>query len=330
MQKILSWMLGGAGDYFASREVREAVDQLIAQVEPRVKLLSGAPRQLRRGVRLLLAHLQAVGQLLPPPLDLSPAGYSSDRRVGLLFASPQSLCDSLRASEAIGQYLASPQAPEQMLLMLSMQLREDTRLGSQLLPDGSVRGDVPQRVFCFERHRFIAASADNEALLLAARQQAFALLCRSLASGVAQTESQRRLLDVERRALQLQLHNKTHVLNAEALNLHGSMTHEQMAARLVQVEAELAATQQVASLQGKLALMRQVIGQPQTFVQASRETAWLDRMGVVLAPDEGGQQLDYTSVEMGYLNRRRRVVFAARLSRSDLREWQQRWPAQET
>jgi hypothetical protein len=330
MQKLLSWMLGGAGDYFASREVQDAVDQLIAQVEPRVKLLSGGARQLRRGVRLLLAHLHEIGQHLPPPLDLSPAGYSSDRRVGLLFASPQSLCDSLRASEAIGHYLASPQAPEQMLLILSMQLREDTRLGSQLLPDGSVRGDVPQRVLSFDRHRFIAASGDHDTLLLAARQQAFALLCRSLASGVAQTESQRRLLEVERQALQLQLHNKTHVLNAQALNLHGSMSHEQMAVRLAQVEGELAATQQVASLQGKLALMRQVIEQPQLFVQASSETAWLDRMGIVLGADQGGQQLDYANIEMGYLQKRRRVVFAAKLSRSDLREWQQRWPALES
>ena len=45
------------------------------------------------------------------------------------------------------------------------------------------------------------------------------------------------------------------------------------------------------------------------------ETAWVDRMGVVLSPAEGGQQLDYTNIEMGYLQRRRRVVFAANLSR---------------
>ena len=86
MQKFLSWMMSGVGDRFASREVQDAVDLLIAEVEPKVKLLPGGQRQLRRGVRHLLAQLQEVGRLLPAPLDLSPAGYSSDRRVGLLFA----------------------------------------------------------------------------------------------------------------------------------------------------------------------------------------------------------------------------------------------------
>lgn len=329
MQKFFHWMMSGVGDRFASREVQEAVDLLIAEVEPKVKLLPGGQRQLRRGVRHLLAQLQEVGRLLPAPLDLSPAGYSSDRRVGLLFASPQSLCDSLRASDAIRAHLASPQSPEQLQVMLVMQLNEETRLGSQLLPDGSVRSDVPQRVLSFERHRFIAASAQHDELLRVSRQQAYSLLCRNLAYGISQAESERRLLEVERRALQLQLQHKTNVLNAEALNLHGSMTPAQMAERLAQVEQALAASQLVASLQGKLKLIRQVIESPDDFVHASLQTAWVDRMGVVLSPAEGGQQLDYANIDMGYLQKRRRVVFAANLSRSDLREWQQRWPALE-
>jgi hypothetical protein len=72
-----------------------------------------------------------------------------------------------------------------------------------------------------------------------------------------------------------------------------------------------------------------VIESPDDFVHASLQTAWVDRMGVVLSPAEGGQQLDYANIEMGYLQKRRRVVFAANLSRGDLREWQQRWPALE-
>lgn len=328
MQNVFARLFGGGNRRFGSAEVAQAVELLIGEVEPRLKLLPTGRRQLRKGVRGVLERIDDIGDLLPPTLDLSPAGYSSDRRVGLLFASPQSLCDSLRHSQALQDYQLSPRSSEQMQLMLVMQLHEETRLGSQLLPDGSVRSDVPQKVLSFERHRIIAACAGRRELVAACRQQAYQALCSNLAANLSEAESQRRLLEVERKALQLQLGNGTRVLNAEALNLHGSMSSEQMAARLVQVEQKLQDLQPVASLHGKLGLLRQVVEAPDQVVQACLQTAWVDRMGVVLNPDEGGQQLDYANVALGYLQKRRRVVFAASLSRHDLREWQARWPAE--
>lgn len=327
MPNLFARLLGGGSSRFSSNEIAEATDRLISEVEPRLKLLPTGRRQLRRGVRSVLESIDDIGGLLPATLDLSPAGYSVDRRVGLLFASPQSLCDSLRASQALQDYLADPQAKAQMQLMLVMQLNEETRLGSQLLPDGSVRSDVPQKVLSFERHRIIAASGDRPALVQHCRQQAYEALCRGLAANLSDAEAQRRMLDVERKALQLQLGNRTNVLNAEALNLHGSMSHEQMAARLAEVEGLLQRLSPVASLEGKLGLLRQVVEAPEQVVQASVQTTWVDRMGVVQNPDEGGQQLDYADVALGYLQKRRRVVFVASLSRQDWREWQARWPA---
>lgn len=329
MHSVFARLFNPGSRRFANADVMSAVDLLIQQVEPRLKLLPTGRRQLRRGVRSVLERIDDIGALLPPALDLSPAGYSSDRRVGLLFASPQTLCDSLRASQPLQDYLSSPRSSEQMQLMLVMQRHEDTRLGSQLLPDGSVRHDVPQQVLSFSRHRIIAATAARKELVDDCRQQAYQALCASLAANLSDAEAQRRMLDVERKALQLQLGNRTNVLNAEALNLHGSMNHEQMAVRLAEVEQQLQNLQVVASLEGKLGLLRKVVEAPEQVIQASLQTAWVDRMGVVLHPDEGGQQLDYADVALGYLQKRRRVVFAASLSRQDWREWQARWPATE-
>lgn len=327
MRSVFARLFATGSQRFDPAEVMGAVDGLIQQVEPRLKLLPTGRRQLRKGVRSVLERIDDIAGLLPPALDLSPAGYSSDRRVGLLFASPQSLCDSLRASEALQAYLSSPRSSEQMQVMLVMQRHEETRLGSQLLPDGTVRSDVPQQVLSFSRHRIIAASGAREQLVTYCRQQAYQALCANLAANLAGAEAQRRLLEVERKALQLQLGNRTNVLNAEALNLHGSMSHEQMAARLADVEQQLDKLQVVASLEGKLGLLRKVVEAPEQVVQASLQTAWVDRMGVVQPPEAGGQQLDYADVALGYLQKRERVVFVGSLSRHDLREWQARWPA---
>ena len=327
MSQLFARLFSGRSSRFSSEEVVAATETLLDEVEPRLKLLPTGRRQLRKGVRSVLERIDDIAALLPPTLDLSPAGYSSDRRVGLLFSSPQALCDGLRLSPALQDYLASPRSSEQMQLMLVMQASEDMRLGSQLLPDGSVRHDVPQKVLSFARHRILAASGERRELVQHCRQQAYQALCRGLAANLSDAEAQRRMLDVERKALQLQLGNRTNVLNAEALNLHGSMSHEQMAARLAEVEQQLQNLQVVASLEGKLGLLRKVVEAPEQVVQASVQTAWVDRMGVMLNPDEGGQQLDYADVALGYLQKRRRVVFAASLSRQDWREWQARWPA---
>ena len=89
MSQLFARLFSGRSSRFSSEEVAAATEILLSEVEPRLKLLPTGRRQLRKGVRSVLERIDDIGTLLPPTLDLSPAGYSSDRRVGLLFSSPQ-------------------------------------------------------------------------------------------------------------------------------------------------------------------------------------------------------------------------------------------------
>ncbi len=323
------WLLGG-NQSIRRPDVETAVEQLVTEVEPRIKLLPDGRRKLRRGVRRTLQYMHDMCEHLPDSLDLSLPGYSLDRRVGLLFSSPQSLSDILAGSQSLHEYFSQPSSADTVQLMLSMQPSESHRLGSVLLPDGSIRKDVPQTVLSFDRHRFVAAGGTREEAIRKGREHAYAVWCASLGQGMQQMEAQQRLLKVERQALQLQLRSGGQVLNAEALNLSGVLGKEAAEQRLAAVERQLQAGQQLDSLAGKLALLRQVMEGPEEYIQARKDTVWVNRMGVLTPPDLGGQQLDYAEVLLGYLQQRRRVVFPATLSRNAWREWQQRWPQQES
>lgn len=322
------WLLGG-GQSISRSNVETALERLVAEVDPRIKLLPDGRRKLRRGVRRTLQYMHDMCEQLPDSLDLSVPGYSLDRRVGLLFASPQSLSDILAGSESLHEYFAHPSSADTVQLMLSMQPTESHRLGSALLPDGSIRKDVPQTVLSFDRHRFIAAGSTRDEAIRKGREHAFVVWCASLGQGMQSLEAQQRLLKVERQALQLQLRSGGQVLNAEALNLSGVRDKDAAQQRLVEVERELTAGRQLDSLAGKLDLLRQVMEGPEEYIQARKDTVWVNRMGVLTPPEQGGQQLDYAEVLLGYLQQRRRVVFPATLSRDAWREWQQRWPQQE-
>ncbi|MEQ6290672.1 hypothetical protein ACFPAG_08620 [Vogesella sp. GCM10023246] len=321
------WLLG-SGHPVSRQDVEGAVEMLVEQVEPRLRLLPDGRRKLRRGVKRTLQYMHELCETLPESLDLSLPGYSLDRRVGLLFSSPQSLSDILAGSESLHDYFARPSSADTVQLMLSMQPSETHRLGSMLMPDGSIRKDVPQTILSFDRHRFIAAGSTRDEAVRKGREHAYAVWCASLGQGMQELEARRRLLEIERQALQLQLKTGAGVLNAEALNLSGVLTREQAGERLEQVQRELADGSKLGSLAGKLQLLQQIVEGPEEYIKARQDTVWVNRMGVLTPPDQGGQQLDYAEVLLGYVQQRRRVVFPATLSRDAWREWQQRWPQQ--
>lgn len=319
--------LGGGGPW-GRQDVSQAVERLIDEVDPRVRLLPHSQQQLQRGVRDTLRYASELIGHLPAPLDLSPAGYTTDRRVGLLFSSPESLCHMLHHSEVLGQYFSRPSNPDTAYLLLVMQPQARRRLGSQLLPDGQVRYDVPQQVISFEQHRIVAAYDSLKNLQQLAGMEAFNALCRDLARRVALFDARRQQLEAERQRVLLRLAAGSQTLiNAAALRDHDDVKDAELPQRRQQLDAELAVMGKQLSLPGKLDYLRQVLRQPQHYLKAGLESTWLDRMGVVTPPDQGGAQLDFGLMKLGEEDGvRERVVFPGCVTRRDLRQWHERWP----
>lgn len=309
------------------QDVAQAVERLIDQVDPKVRLLPRSEQQLQRGVRDTLRYAGELTSHLPEPLDFSVAGYSSDRRVGLLFASPDSLSRLLHDSQPLHDYFSRPANPDQAYVLLVMQAQTRQRLGSQLLPDGNVQNDVPQQVLSFAQHRIVAAYDSLPLLQHWAGMEAYNALCRDLARRVGQSDAYRQQLEAERQRVLLRLASSGQTLvNAGALRGGHDVKDADLPARLQALDAELALLAAGLSLPGKLDYLRQVVRQPQQHLNAALESACLDRMGVVTPEHDGGIRLDFGVLRLGQDEVRERVVFPARLSRQDVQQWRQRWP----
>ena len=322
---FLQW-LGGSG-HWSRDDVRQAVTRLIDTVDPRVALLPGSEQKLKSGVRNTLDHATELIVNLPDALDLGPTGFTLDRRVGLLFASPESLCQLLLTSQTLREYFSHAANPDRAYLLLVMQCQVRQRLGSRLLPDGQVQNDVPQQVFSFDGHRVLAVYDSERALRQQAGMEAFNAMCRDLSRRLASAEMRRQQLDAERQRVQLRLQAAGQTLvNAGTLHSAQDVADKDLLVRQRELEAELAQLNKQLSLSGKLDCLRTAVRTPADYLQARLETVTLDRMGVVTPVADGGQEMGFGLIALGDTPVRERVVFPARVSRQDLREWQERWP----
>lgn len=329
MSFFLTRWFGGAGQW-SRRDVQQAIDRLIEQVDPKISLLPRSQQQLHRGVRDTLLYTSDLIEHLPPPLDFSPAGYTTDRRIGLLFASPDSLCQLLCSSAALQAYFSQPSNPDDAYLLLVMHPQFRQRLGSQLLADGQVQNDVPQQVISFENHSILAAYDSIDTLQRMAGMEAYNALCRDVARRVSLLDGYRQQLEAERQRVLLRLASQGQTLiNSDALTTKDDVSDADLPKRRQVLDAELARITEQLSLPGKLDFLREIVRHPERYLKVGTESAYLDRMGVVTTPEQGGARLDFGLVQLGEHNVRERVVFAARVSRSDLRQWRERWPQQE-
>lgn len=323
---FLDRLFGHKGPW-SRRDISTAVEGLIAEVDPKVGLLPNAKERLYRGVRETLNYTAEKVSVLPKPLDLSPAGFSSDRRVGLVFATPESLSALLLRSEALHEYFSHPSNPDRAYLLLVGQPNRRSKMGSQLLPDGSIQNDVPLEVVSFEQARIMAVYDSLASLQQWAGMEAYRAMCRDLARRMQSQDACRKRLEAERQRVLLRIaaHGQ-HTVNADALRERHDVADDQLPQRLNELDIELAVCAGRQTLTGKLDWLWETVRKPADYLQIHSETVWLDRMGVISPHSPDATRLDMALVELGDTDARERVVFPAVIDRHDLPVWRERWP----
>lgn len=140
--------------------IAEAVERAAYLVEPRIRQARGYPEKYRRAVAGALAQARHIAQVVPGPIELSPASQAADPFVHALFASPEHMREVLQASEVLRNYAATS-GRGGFHALLSLRRMEKTALGMEAQGD-TVRRDVMQRVVYFTDHQF-SCPAPSEA-----------------------------------------------------------------------------------------------------------------------------------------------------------------------
>ena len=121
-----------------------AIEQVVDQIEPRIRGISGYRRKMRPAVQRTLEFATEICDRIPGPIEVSRKTWSSDPMVKAFFAGTEDLRRVFSNSDDIREVFTSHPASEQMqcYAVLSMERREKTvldHLGKKSSPSMKIK-----------------------------------------------------------------------------------------------------------------------------------------------------------------------------------------------
>ena len=276
--------------------LHDAIEQAVDASEPRIRLVGNYAEKLVDAVEAALNYSGRVLQQLLPAVLLDAHAWSQDPQVNAFFATVDDLRATLGDDPAIRAFFADSGHSQCFALMLMLK-RETETFGTVLRGDVLVR-DVRQLQVSFSRHRLFFPAVSEARLREELKQRMLVFLATRALERINELRDQRSMLEEQRRRLQAQLRAlRSHAQGLQPLLSPAEASVRRPAAleqRLVQVEEDLVAVRKrLGTLDDYLEQVRQVLSQPEVYLQVRPLTLRLTRLGVKLSPDspEPGETL---------------------------------------
>lgn len=267
--------------------MRDAIEQVVDASEPRIRLVGNYAEKLVDAVETALNYSRRVLQQLPPAITLDGRAWSLDPQVNAFFATANDLRTMLAEDPGIQTFLKESGATTGFALMLMIK-RETETFGSVINGDVLVR-DVRRIQVSFSRHRLFFPAISEARLREELKQRMLVFLATRALERINELRDQRSMLEEQRRRLQAQLRAlRSHVQGLQPLLSEEASARRPAALeqRLVQVEEDLVAVRKrLGTLDDYLEQVRQVLGQPEIYLQVRPLTLRLTRLGIKLSPD---------------------------------------------
>lgn len=151
-----------------------AIETAVDGTDPRLRLLSDYQQRLRPAAETAIAHVRTLADTLGAPTELSHAAFSTDARVHLLFASADSIGETIARDANVRAFLAGQGAvPDGGFHAVLMARRSSRRMLGVSLRGDVLQNDVPQTVLSFSEHRLVAVSPSLEETLVLVKRGAY-------------------------------------------------------------------------------------------------------------------------------------------------------------
>ncbi|MCB1776274.1 MAG: hypothetical protein KDI50_02450, partial [Candidatus Competibacteraceae bacterium] len=295
----------------------DCIEVVVDASEPRIRLVGNYADKLLDAVETASVYAERVLQQLPPAMTLDAHAWSRHPEVNAFFATADDLRKTLAEDSGLQHFFQESGAERGYALMLMVK-RETETFGAALRGDVLVR-DVRQIRVSFSKHRLFFPATSEKRLREDLQQRMLAFLATRALERINTIRDQRSRLEEQRRRLQAQLRAlRSHaqglqpLLSAVDRGVNQEATLQQ---RLVQVEEELVAVRKrLGTLDDYLEQVRQVLSQPELYLQVRPLTLRLTRLGVKLSPQstEPGETLSL--IELDSLGEQR-IGALVRLSR---------------
>ncbi len=242
MFKLLQSIFGDAekrGGEYPDHLVQAAIERAVDGTDPRIRLLPGYTKALRKPMLTAIDHVVALVAALPEPLPAGPQQLAEQPALAALFYSPDRLRDILGQSNRLLEYLETGSALRPIHTLMLADCHRKRGFGAAMVGEMLVQ-DEPRTTVTFENHRFIDPCDSREEALRHLRRRAFDYLLTIALRRIIARRTRRTELAEQRRLLQCKLDIMQRGGSGFGGQEHGE-DRESLQAQLDAIEPELAA-----------------------------------------------------------------------------------------
>lgn len=310
---------------------REAIERLVEETDPRIRLVRRYAEKLRPGVETALRHNRDIVARIPGPIALDSETWATHSLLKAAFARADEIPGVVSRSVEVREFFERGAGKEshECFALFGMQREEHRMLGKALMGE-VVQSDVMQTAVSFTNHRLIVPAATEADLRREVEQRAFHHLVEEAMDQVSQAFARERGLEEQRAMLRL----KVKVMHRKHRGLEGLIAAEpqtnqdvrELERELAEVEARYAKLHVVLSdLESYVPHLNKVLGHPDEHLSLQEIPLRLNQMNIVVSDttDEPVHELRLAEVKLR--DGRCFALLLVKCRRDDLRPQRELW-----
>lgn len=325
---LFSSLFGGnktdSPDSAEEAAIGEAIEQLVEDTDPRIRLISRYQKKLRPGVMVALKHARDIVARIPGPLALNAETWRTDPLVNAAFARADEIPDMISRSMEVREFFerGAGRQLQECFALFGVQRQERKILGKELM-GGIIHNDMVQTTVSFTNYRLIAPAPTEVELRHEIERRAFHHLAEEAIDQVTRALSRKKGLE-EQRAL---LRFKLKLIGRQRRGLEGLIEAEPEATKdpkglqqeLAEVEARLQQLRvKLSNLENYVPHLNKVLGQPGQYLSLQEVCLRLNRMNVVVSDSTDGLVHDLHLEEVKLRDGRTFVLLLVKCRRDQL------------
>jgi len=326
LRNTVSWFQGVGQRYQANRAreqvLRQATDMVVEVADPRIRQVGRYRKILRSPMQGAMEYCSSLVESIPGPVRLSRQQYHDDPLVKALFVSAGELEELLRLAPENSD-LSDQEKEKDSVALLTMTRKEKTIFKHEQ-QGGIILHDVKKRTVNFIDHRLVASSTTlgkTKELLKDRGLEVLATIAMeqiaSLSGELAELRERREYLKAMRRMLSGR--SRTQELFSQPDSETVEKLHK-LKSLIKEVEAEVEGLRQKIGMpEDGLALLQEIMDQPEDTLIANELNLRLDWMNVLLGEKDSTKGNDISLTELSIKAELRRSAVLVVFNRAGLK-----------
>jgi hypothetical protein len=305
------------------REIDEAIERVVDQVNPRIRAVGGYRKKLFPVVERAVGYLGELVTQVPGPVLVDRRTWSSEPIVNALFGSVDRMRWVLSGPHVRRYRKENPLGGDCYAVFVAMPDIK-SQLGVELVGD-TLHKDVRQTAVSFMEQEVVLVHDSEEAVRRALAEDALDLLVSFATEHILEQESRISEVEERLRVVRLKLKLAETRTRGAGLMLEDKpgllQERDAQAARLAELEKDLEREKRgLVTLDDHLDRLVELLAHPETHLGLERQSVRLDRMNIVRegADDETAPEIEFTRGRRG--GKLQRVITLVRFPRSEILE----------